>query len=673
MLRILPPPPHLVRKKSYIDDEQDALYRQIMNAIDEVDDPDLREEWLDSLQTFATSGDMGALFNGCDNIRPCVDMETFMFDSAYLALEQDKIFPSVIEACIELDSDRYTEAVLKGALGTGKTTIANIMLARGIYKISCMRDPQSRFGIPSKSSIVFTIQSVRFNTAKKAVFEEFGQYLGKSPYFTNIYPYDPKVQSQMMFRRHNLSILPVSSSSTGVISMNVLGGILDEMNFMQKIEKSKSAEADAAGAFDQAKRLYDTIARRRKSRFTKKGKLPGILFVVSSSRFPDDFTEVKAAESTMCGGTDPTIYVYSHSQWSAKPRDTFLAEEFQVLIGTENIRSKILTDGDYIPEGATVIDVPMDFYPEFEKDVEGSIRDFAGLTSLATNPFITKRDSIHQCMSAATDAGYRNIFNMEEIDLSLGIPQPVLERLRLDVNEPRACHIDLGVTKDAAGLAIGHVAGMKYVEKRDAETNMVLADWMPVVAIDTILRIVPPPNDEIEFSDIRKLVITLRDKYKLPIKWVTMDGFQSVDSRQIFRKHGFMVDYLSVEKIEPYRTMRDALYDTRLLIPKHTFVAKELAELEQITKNNKLRVDHKPSGSKDCADAICGVTAFLMSRRGAWTSIKADDRSGLQLLGNKEIAENIRLSTVDNESLVTYYKRPQVVRRTVQRRNISRK
>lgn len=656
-----------------MDDEAWAIYRQLINEFDDVADPELRQQWQDSLQTFARTGEMSVLFDNTEYVRAAVDIETFLFDRAYMALDRGSIYPAVLEACYELDTDKYTEAVLKGALGTGKTTISNIMLARNIYKISCMRDPQVTFGVQAKSSLVFTIQSVRFNTAKKAVFEEFGQYLGNSPYFTNIYPYDPKVQSQMIFRKHNLSILPVSSSNTGVISMNVLGGILDEMNFMQKIENSKSAEADAEGAFDQAKRLYDTIARRRKSRFTKKGKLPGILFVVSSSRFPDDFTELKAKESVMEGGTDPTIYVYSHSQWSAKTRDTFLEEEFQVLIGSENVRSRILKEGEVAPEGAQVINVPMDFYNEFDKDVEGSIRDFAGITTLATNPFITKRDCIRQCMTAAEDAGYYNIFNMEEIDLSLGLPKPVLDRLRLDVEEPRACHIDLGLTKDACGIAIGHVAGMKYIERRDPETNQVLQDWMPVIALDVVLRIVPPPNDEIDFADVRKLIITLRDKYKIPIKWVTMDGFQSVDSRQILRKHGFMVDYLSVEKIEPYRTLRDAIYDIRLLMPQHHYLSKELAELEQVIKNNKLKVDHKSNGTKDVADAVCGVTAFLMSRRGSWGNLRAESKDELQLLGNREMADEIRTRERDRHSDVTYYKRPTIMRRTVQRRNIPRK
>lgn len=662
------------RRASFMTDDAWLLYQKILDETEDITDPFLQQQWADSLQTFARTGEMEYLFEACSNVRELVDMDTFLFDRAYLNLDETYIYPAVIDACHDLDKDTYTEAVLKGALGTGKTTIANIMLARSIYKISCMRDPQTTFGVQSKSSLVFTIQSVRFATAKKAVFEEFGSYLGNSPYFTEICKYDPKVQSQMIFRKQNLHIMPVSSSNTGVISMNVLGGILDEMNFMQKIENSKSGSADASGEFDQAKSLYDTLARRRKSRFTKQGKLPGILFVVSSSRFPDDFTELKAAEAAMCGGKDAGIYVYSHSQWSAKPRDTFLAEEFKVLIGTENIRSKIITEGDYVPEGATVIDVPMDFYNEFDKDIEGSIRDFAGLTSLATTPFITKRDYIYQCMSAAEGAGYYNAFNVEEIDLSLGIPKPVLDRLRLDVNEPRACHIDLGLRKDACGIAVGHVAGWKRVDRRDPDTNTLHQDWMPVVAMDFILRVVPPPNEEIEFSDVRQLIIDLRDKYGLPIKWVTMDGFQSVDSRQIFKKQKFLVDYLSVEKIEPYRTLRDALYDIRLLLPKNSIVAKELAELEQTTHNNKIKVDHRPNSSKDCADAVCGVVAFLMTRRSSWDGMEytADD-DPLKLIGDKNIADSISRHERERGTDISYFARPGVNRKSVNRRTIRRK
>jgi hypothetical protein len=660
-----------------MDERTFRIIAQITEEATQLDDPETRELWMDALRTFATTGDVTSIIEVCKWKRRVVPMDEFLFSPVYLGMDEGEVYPSVLEACHELDSDKYVEAVAKGALGTGKTTLGNIMLGRGVYKLSCMRHPQTTLGIASKSSIVFTIQSVRLTTARKAVFDEFGQYIRKSPYFMEVYPYDDTIASQMLFRQQNVSILPVSSSNTGVISMNVIGGILDEMNFMQKILKSKSAEAEADGTYDQAKRLYNTLARRRRSRFTKQGKLPGILFVISSSRYPDDFTEVKAAEAAMCGGTDPEIYVYSHSQWSAKARSTFMEEEFRVQVGNEQVRSRVLGAGEKPHPGCEVINVPMDFFNEFTKDPEGSLRDFAGATTLAEKPFIVRRDAIYEAVRAGEATGHQNAYHVEEIDLSMGFPKPILERLRLDVPQMRAAHIDLGVTRDACGLAVGHVAGTKIVERTDPDTGQKLIEIAPMIAIDAAIRIVPPPGGEIEFANVRKLLVDLRDKYHVPIEYVTMDGFQSVDSRQILRHLGFKVDYLSVDKkTDPYRTLRDALYEGRLLLPQHQRLVKELADLQYTRKGQTEMVDHRPNGTKDVADAVCGVTAFLMTRRAAWAGITIQGRTGTHLLGKPpETVDPLepKPDLIPMNHRPSMVRKPQAPRKVLKRIDFSRK
>lgn len=602
------------------DEKTQLIIDQITDEANQLDSDDLRDLWLDAVQTFKSTGDIDSIINLTTYRRNVVPLEDFMFDPTYLGLKHDEIFPGVIGFAHELDTDKYVEAVLKGALGYGKSTLANIMLARGIYKTSCMRHPQTTFGIRSGSSIVFTIQSIRLATAKKAVFDEFGNFIKNSPYFRHIYPFDPVVTSQMIFREQSLSVMPISSSSTGAISMNVIGGVLDEMNFMQRVVKSKSQNAEMDGSYSQAKSIYNAIARRRRSRFSQKGRLPGLLFLISSSRFPDDFTEQKAAESTMCGGVDPTIYVVSKAVWDVKGRDTFMDEEFRVMIGNNMLRSQILEEGEKPYGDCEVISIPMDFKHEFEKDLDGSLRDFAGVTILSSRPFITRRSSIFECVQAGENAGYKNPFMQTSYDFSVGIPHPDKEKLRTDIRIFRAAHVDLGLKRDACGIAIGHIAGQRLIERTDPNTGGKITELMPVIGYDAILRVTPPPNGEIEFAKIREFLLMMRDQYDIPIEYVTFDGFQSVDSRQILRTKGFKADELSVEKIEPYRTLRDALYDSRLLLFSHQFLADELAGLEYVRSNNgDDRVDHRTNGTKDVADAVCGVSSFLFNRRIAWS------------------------------------------------------
>jgi hypothetical protein len=651
-----------------LDEKTQLILNQITEEANQLDDDEARDLWLDGVNSFRQTGDIDALISLTEYRRKVVDLEEFLFGGTYLGLKRDEIFPGVLEAMHELDSDRYVEAVLKGALGYGKTTMSNIMMVRGIYKLSCMRHPQSTFGIRSGASISFSIQSIRLATARKAVFDELGGLIKQSPYFKYIFPYNKLITTEMIFPEHKLRVLPVSSSSTGAISMNILGGVLDEMNFMQKVLKSKSQNAQLDGSYSQAKAIYDAIARRRRSRFAKKGKLPGLLFLISSSRFPDDFTETKASESTMCGGTDPAIFVMSKAIWDVKGREQFMDETFRVMIGNSMVRSRILGPDEEPYADCEVIEVPNDFRGEFEKDLDGSLRDFAGVTILASRPFISRRSAIHDCMEEGTMQGYIHPFEYEQYDFSLGIPKPSRNKLMTGLRVFRAAHIDMGLTRDACGIAIGHIAGQKLIERIDPVTKLRISEVKPIIGFDTILRVVPPPNGEIEFAHIREFLIMMRDQFDLPIEYVTFDGFQSVDSRQILRTKNFKADYLSVEQIDPYRSLRDSLYDAAMYLPRHQFLANELAGLEYVrgtgTKGDK--VDHRSNGTKDVADAVCGVTSFLLKRRVAWSPAMSLVKVGPDAVPTTDEALQVPASKVEITRRITL--RKSVFRRAVTRR-----
>ena len=74
----------------------------------------------------------------------------------------------------------------------------------------------------------------------------------------------------------------------------------------------------------------------------KHGILPGILCLVSSRRYPGQFTDTKEEEAL----TDPTIYVYDKCTWDVKP-SAYGKERFQVFIGDEFRKPKVLTKKDF--------------------------------------------------------------------------------------------------------------------------------------------------------------------------------------------------------------------------------------------------------------------------------------------------------------------------------------
>ena len=148
------------------------------------------------------------------------------------------------------------------------------------------------------------------------------------------------------------------------------GTLVHNTNFLPKTGKNSSA-----GVTDRADTLYNLIKGRMKSRFTKQGKLPGMLFVVSSKKTTDDFTErlVKEAREKQ----DPTVFVRDYAMWETRPADMYLPTKFWVLCGNESLPSKVLTDQEYadidqskLPEDVTLVHVPDDFRSDFDRDLE---------------------------------------------------------------------------------------------------------------------------------------------------------------------------------------------------------------------------------------------------------------------------------------------------------------
>jgi hypothetical protein len=110
----------------------------------------------------------------------------------------------------------------------------------------------------------------------------------------------------------------------------------------------------------------------------------------------------------------------------------------------------------------------------------------------------------------------------------------------------------------------------------------------------------------------------MRDTLKIPIRWVTYDGFQSADSRQIMRKQGFKTDYISVENRDAYAPFRTAMFfHERIACAEHERVFTELSEVSEVDPE-KGKIDHPAGGSKDGADAMVGAFTMLMKTPSSW-------------------------------------------------------
>ncbi|GAH49212.1 unnamed protein product, partial [marine sediment metagenome] len=152
-------------------------------------------------------------------------------------------------------------------------------------------------------------------------------------------------------------------------------------------------------------------------------------------------------------------------------------------------------------------------------------------------------------------------------------------------------HLDLAATQDRCGIAMGH-----------AERDKVVMDLMMAVEARD-------HEGQIEFARVRALIFELAQELAFNIRLVTVDGWQSVDTRQILKRHGYRTDLLSVDKdMRAYATLLELMTTRRLSFWRDELFITEVEHLELIDGK---KVDHGPRHGKDLSDAVAGVCATL--------------------------------------------------------------
>ncbi len=547
-----------------------------------------------------------------------VDMKTFVTDTHYLGHTCDNIYPRLLEDLTELFEGGYHECVWTGSIGCGKTFAASIGVCRVLYELSCMKDPHRSFGLAKDSNISIVALSVSEMLATKVVFENIATKIDASPYFRENFPFE-RTKKELRFPG-NLWVASRASTDTSALGLNTISAFMDESNFMAKAPKN--ADPRLVG-LDRAEIIYNALKRRMKSRFEKFGRLPGMLFVVSSKSTQDDFTARRIRESC----DDPSIFVRDYALWDTKPEAYYSSKRFHVLGGNEQTPSRILEESEVeqvratLAEGCVLVAVPEDFRTDFEKDLEGALRDIAGVSTVAISPFIQRREKIME----AVDPNRSHPFTVTTFEapatghttkgdfLWSAMVQKTRSRVHgerlLPIVHPTAArhvHIDPALRNDALGFCMSHIGGWKDVERRN-ETGEKYLERAPFYYVDLLLRIVPPVGGEIILGDVRRMVYELSSRGYM-ITSVSMDSYQSADSLQKFSQKGYTAQLISVDTTpEPYDNLKIALYESRVSYYHYQPLIQELQKLEQRwDARRKRKIDHPPKGSKDVADALAG-------------------------------------------------------------------
>lgn len=117
-----------------------------------------------------------------------VDIDTFVEDNMYIGKttrQGTTIYPYWRRVLREIfdPKNHYTEIVLTGAIGLGKTTIAIIGMTYILYRLLCLKNPQEFYNLQGNSTIVLAFFNVNLELSGNVAYKKIQSILQESPWF----------------------------------------------------------------------------------------------------------------------------------------------------------------------------------------------------------------------------------------------------------------------------------------------------------------------------------------------------------------------------------------------------------------------------------------------------------------------------------------------------------
>jgi len=354
--------------------------------------------------------------------------------------------------------------VLTGSIGCGKSTFAACCFARKLYELTCLKDPAAFFGLLPRSKIIFGIYNVTLDKADD-VTNLIEEYIRESPYFQEHCMLRDRPRYPLYFPTKRLEV-STGSLSTHALGDNVLGFILDEVNFFKKTK-----HADAVTETSRAHQLFNEARTRQVSRFMKAGKVPGLNILISSRKFQSSFLDEFIDKVRADPELQRLTKIVELALWQTKKPEDFSGESFEVLVGTEHYGSRVLEEEEIVPDGGDVVSVPIEYHEQFAMDADLALRDIAGVSTAGSSAYFPVKSKITNCI----DKTRFHPFSKPVISIALHgnttIDEYFQERKVCRIanslwiplvhpESPRHVHVDLAYSEECIGICMGHAYTM---------------------------------------------------------------------------------------------------------------------------------------------------------------------------------------------------------------------
>ena len=520
------------------------------------------------------------------------------------------VFPYWLEKLQEIFPDnlttRYNTLILTGSIGLGKSFIAVLCQLYLLYRMMCLKDPYTYYGLQPIDKITFSMLNVTLEAAQGVGWDKMQQLLQSSEWFME--------RGNMNASRTNPQWQPpkgielvFGSSNRHVVGRALFSNFSDEVNFGvgNNVEKQKA----------KLKKMISQIDARMISRFGKGTYLPTMNIIASSKdseqAFMESYIEMKRQNESK------TTLIIDEPQWVVRndkgsPDDP---GSFYVAVGNKFLAHELLpVDApeslieEYRAKGYKMLKVPPIYREAFEDNIDLALTDNAGISTSSTTKYIsgvrlnqTKVDTyknpftkdIIEVGNSPDDAlQYANFFDLSKVD-----PR--------DMARPLFIHLDMSLSGDKTGIGGVWITG----KRPTTDTEMSGRELDFKVAFSVSVK--APKGFQVSFEKNRNFIRWLRDR-GFAIKGISSDTYQSAQIQQQLKADGFNSKIISVDRVDsqtrqclPYAFFKSSIYERHVQLYRQCdLLTEEIVSLERLSDGH---IDHPQNGSKDQADAVCGA------------------------------------------------------------------
>ena len=508
--------------------------------------------------------------------------------------------------CIYIDGEEHLY-LTNDFIVTHNTLVAVVAQLYLLYRMMCLKDPYSFYGLQSIDKITFSMLNVTIEAAQGVGWSKAQELIQSSDWFME--------HGNMNASRTNPQWQPpkgieliFGSSNRHVVGRALFSNISDEVNFGigNNVEKQKA----------KLKKMISQIDARMISRFGKGTYLPTMNIIISSKdseqSFLESYIEMKRQNESK------TTLIVDEPQWVVRndkgsPNDP---GSFYVAVGNKFLAHELLPVNAtaeevnaYREKGYFMLKVPPIYREAFEDNIDLALTDNAGISTSSSTKYI----SGVRLNQIKTDT-YKNPFTKDIIEVG-NSPDDILQYSNFfdlsrvtprDMSRPLFIHLDMSLSGDKTGIAGIWITGKR---PQQAGTNDPSKELEFKVAFSVSVK--APKGFQVSFEKNRNFIRWLRDR-GFAIKGVSSDTYQSAQIQQQLKADNFNTKILSVDRVDsstkqclPYAFFKSAIYERHLQLYKDCeLLTNEIVSLERLSDGH---IDHPQNFSKDQADAVCGA------------------------------------------------------------------